>query len=426
MNYIYERVNPNVKVIPICIVVDKSKSMSSKDNTNKSRMDRLNEGINHFIEEIKKDDYLSDSVEISIVSFCDEAYVEQDFYNVDSMRKIRITTSNKVGDASKGVEKALELIQNKTTLLKKNRQSKRNPWIVIFSDGRATSTNESKYELQNRLENVQKALRDMERNNQINIIPVLISNPSLGNYQEALYEMRSYTDKDRASILGSDGNSLSFTNFFANLSRSVSSSNANLMFNERRNDNNIRNVPKYVDRPNTESVSILKKVDEVFSDNNSFNQRSSHLIIYNINPIDTNQRLRIEYSDLKNRSYNIAIKKDYYELANAKRLELSLDSQATDLIHVTVYLTDSYDNVIMTLYDNNVKLINNKASITLSDYKVINSNDHEETEDVSNINRESVSTVNNKVNNFTDDNNNDDDDEYYNDFLKEFNDFDDF
>ena len=62
-------------VLPICIVVDTSGSMNLfKDSFGVSRMQRINEGIAQFLSEIRNDDMLYDSVEISIVTFSNNKY----------------------------------------------------------------------------------------------------------------------------------------------------------------------------------------------------------------------------------------------------------------------------------------------------------------------------------------------------------------
>ena len=63
--------NASSIITPICLVIDRSHSMKDakfSDEHGYTRMDRLIDGISQFYNELRKDDTLSDSVEISIVA----------------------------------------------------------------------------------------------------------------------------------------------------------------------------------------------------------------------------------------------------------------------------------------------------------------------------------------------------------------------
>ena len=79
-------------VTPICIVIDISHSMNDGklvDRNNKKRIERLKDGIEDFLKEIREDDFLSDSVEIAAVAFNTEAYLIQPFTTIENLKNIQ-------------------------------------------------------------------------------------------------------------------------------------------------------------------------------------------------------------------------------------------------------------------------------------------------------------------------------------------------
>lgn len=229
-------------VTPICIVVDTSHSMVDgrfKDSQGRNRMERLNDGIQQFLDEIKKDDLLADSVEIAIVTFNVVSGTALAFSTVDNIRGLQIEGSNEAGDTPKGVETALQLLEQEKRFLKNNGKKYNQPWIVIMSDGRATPgkdsidpvTHKKDYtDINNRLRIVQNQTKAMEADGKLTVIPVLISEPTDGQYGLAKKQMQKFTNSNRCKEIGDGESQISFRDFFKILSRSVSVSNADLLF----------------------------------------------------------------------------------------------------------------------------------------------------------------------------------------------------
>lgn len=227
-------------VIPICIVVDTSASMNRKDRHGVKRIERLNEGIREFIEEIKKDDVLSDSVEIAAVTFnIDTSNVN--FATVDNIGELNFVASGHSGDTPKGVEAALSLLEAEKEFLKANKKKYHQPWIVIMSDGRATPGKDTYIpgtkrkdftEIERRLNIVQTKTKDMEANKKLTVIPVLISETTDGEYGKAKAQMQGFTNMGRCKEIGDGASQVSFKEFFKIFSKSVSVNNADLMFGD--------------------------------------------------------------------------------------------------------------------------------------------------------------------------------------------------
>ena len=237
----------SAKVTPICIVVDTSFSMARyRDKNGKTRMDRLNEGIHQFLEEIKNDDILADSVEIAIVTFNTVAGTALAFSTIENIEGMTIAAGNTAGDTPKGVEKALEILENEKNFLKANGKRYNQPWIVIMSDGRATASynketgTKDQDDVDRRLIVAQNKTKYLEAQDKLTVIPVLISEISDGEYQDGKRQMQGFTNSNRCKEIGDAASQVSFRDFFKVLSRSVSVSNADLLFADVSAASNVR------------------------------------------------------------------------------------------------------------------------------------------------------------------------------------------
>ena len=280
-------------VTPICIVVDTSASMNRKDRHGVKRIERLNEGVREFIEEIKKDDILADSVEIAAVTFnidtTDVNFLTLDNININDFHFV---ASGHSGDTPKGVEAALKLLEKEKKFLKDNKKKYNQPWIVIMSDGRATPGKDTYIpgtkrkdfsEIDHRLEIVQKKTKKMEADKKLTVIPVLISETTDGEYGKAKLQMQGFTNSNRCKEIGDGASQVSFKEFFKIFSKSVSVNNADLMFADK-SPSNIGNKKKNEKKQHNDyidSEEALKMLEDIPSyadaDINSFenNEKSN-------------------------------------------------------------------------------------------------------------------------------------------------------
>lgn len=262
-----EELNASSAVVtPICIVVDTSHSMVDGkfvDSQGRTRMERLNDGIQQFLDEIKKDDLLADSVEIAIVTFNTEAGTALAFSTIENIQGVTIAGGSTAGDTPKGVEAALDLLENEKNFLKSNGKKYNQPWIVIMSDGRATPGREAYdpitrkkdfSEINNRLRIVQNKTKAMESNGKLTVIPVLISERIRRDgtpnkwFETEKRQMQGFTNSNRCKEIGDGESQVSFRDFFKILSRSVSVSNADLLFADAPSASGARRPERRVER----------------------------------------------------------------------------------------------------------------------------------------------------------------------------------
>ena len=309
-------------VTPICIVVDTSASMNRKDRYGVKRIERLNEGVREFIEEIKKDDILADSVEIAAVTFnvntANVNFATVDNINID---ELNFTASGHAGDTPKGVEAALGLLEEEKNFLKSNKKKYNQPWIVIMSDGRATPDKDAYIpgtrrkdftEIDRRLSIVQEKTKSMEANKKLTVIPVLISETTDGEYGKAKEQMQGFTNSNRCKEIGDGASQVSFKDFFKIFSKSVSVNNADLMFADKSSptDANTKKVEDtyqddYVDREEVFKIlgSISEDSDadvtsgEDFEENQNSNEGDNQDINQDISEV-TRLRSEAKYTDL--------------------------------------------------------------------------------------------------------------------------------
>lgn len=245
-------------ITPVCIVVDISGSMGMyPTNDTKKRIHRVNEGIRTFFEEIKNDDMLSDSIEVAVVTYSTEATVVQNFLTIDNIDWQDIKASDRAGDTPKGVEKALELLKNEKQFLKDQKRKYNQPWIVIFSDGKATLSKKEAEDfgksqgLKQRLASVQKKTRDMEANEELTVIAVFINEKEMSNYNKSYGEMDGFS-ADKPLVLGDDSQGLSFKDFFKIFSQSVSVSNVSARKKQFYNGIGAKDDVRREDKPRAE------------------------------------------------------------------------------------------------------------------------------------------------------------------------------
>lgn len=338
----------NAVITPICIVVDRSGSMGQfKDESGMTRMERLNEGIRMFIKEIRDDDMLADSVEISIIGFADDSEEILKFSTIDNIGDINITNSNRAGDTPLGVEKALSVLEDEKQILKDNKSKYNQPWIVIFSDGRATLSAKCRkdgekskdfFDIKHRLRVVQQKTKDLERNKKLTVIPVLISEPDGPAFDKGYEEMKGFSVENRALVLCKDSRynpkNYTFKDFFKILSKSVSVSNADLVFGENSNnrkiDNDVRYNPNdYIKKEQAERYLRVDNDKSVEKSNNNVK-----LFVLLPEELDSNECLMISYQPFG------------YEIYSDTSNEVSFDSNTAI---VTIKLENGINDIRLNI-----------------------------------------------------------------------------
>lgn len=129
------------------LLLDTSGSMAE------APIQKLNEGLRLFKENVSKDPMARDRVDVALVTFDSSVRVLQDFVPVTKMDTPMLTPGGRTMMAE-GVLKALELVQTRTSLYQAMGTPYHNPWIFMITDG--ASMSEEK-EMQNAVAKVTEA-----------------------------------------------------------------------------------------------------------------------------------------------------------------------------------------------------------------------------------------------------------------------------
>ncbi len=189
-------VNPSNRV-PIAMCLDASASMSGDP------MKELNEGIRLFIEAVRQDPVASSSVEMSVVTFSDQARTEQDFQTLANVIECGLAATGGSTNLGGGVNLALDLLEKRKEEYKRAGIDYFQPWIVLMTDGQPTTN-----------EHIAAGSRtcDMEQAGKLVVFPIAIGNAA------ELSTLAMFSKKRQPLRL----KGLNFREFFQWLSKSVS------------------------------------------------------------------------------------------------------------------------------------------------------------------------------------------------------------
>lgn len=150
--------NPTARV-PVCLVLDRSPSM------NGAPIDALNEGVRHFFASLAEDEVARYSAEVAVVSFSGSADRVLDFGPVGDVKVPTIGIEHLPGGTSigRGVELALELLDERKRGYAEAGVDYFQPWLVLMTDGLPTDHTHVDV-------SAEVARRDMER--KITVFPI--------------------------------------------------------------------------------------------------------------------------------------------------------------------------------------------------------------------------------------------------------------
>lgn len=171
-------------------------------------MSLMIKGVNQLYDDIKADSVAAKSCEIAIVSFSDDVRVLENFSPIQNKKPFDVTDCGDNTNLGAGVERALDMLENRKEIYKQNDINYRQPWLFIFTDGTPTDIEKT--------EKVIERCRNLSENKKLVVYPLLIGE---GANKELL--QRFCFGDIQSPIPLNEGN---IGRFFKVLSRSFSSS----------------------------------------------------------------------------------------------------------------------------------------------------------------------------------------------------------
>jgi len=121
---------------PVVLLLDTSGSMNGQP------IEELNKAIIKLKDDILEDALLSNRLEVGIVAFDDDARVERGIDLVTPETQLPTLSIGGVTNLVAGMEKAIELVEERKTFYKANGEQHYRPFIVLFTDGAPTNSAE--------------------------------------------------------------------------------------------------------------------------------------------------------------------------------------------------------------------------------------------------------------------------------------------
>ena len=131
-----EELNASRERTPTVLVLDTSGSMDTEvTGSEDRRIDRLNNGLEFFKEEISQNQVASKKIDISIVTFGGEkARVKQEFTQINNWNPPRLFSSGKTPMAD-AIEEAIDRVHGVKQVYKEKGIIYNRPFIWLISDG---------------------------------------------------------------------------------------------------------------------------------------------------------------------------------------------------------------------------------------------------------------------------------------------------
>ena len=273
-----EFVDNNAKRIPVCIVVDCSGSMKEYDNTSKSRINRVNDGIDLFYDGVRKNPKTKRAVDVLIIQVGNNASVISEFTNTDiNPPKLKYLTEK--NNLTEGIKLALEKLDERKQIYKSANIDYYQPWLLVMSDG-GLNREFSKYDF--RL--VQTEVRNREMDGKLSVFPIYVQGkPVWDRYEQKYVPIKPDTYDQRLELMAAFSNSKdrlinidladgkSFEDLFQFLHKSASSvANNKGIINDSKYgnfqqsySNNVNNKVELYEYKEAQTVEIVEEIPDV-------------------------------------------------------------------------------------------------------------------------------------------------------------------
>ncbi len=122
---------------PICILVDRSGSMSYKDGNRIAKIDEVNKNITEFIDYVQKDTRARKIADVCIISFATDVKVENGYSSVENIVAPHLTAygSTSLGHA---ISTAMDLLELRRNYYRQNNIEHFKPIMLLMTDGEST------------------------------------------------------------------------------------------------------------------------------------------------------------------------------------------------------------------------------------------------------------------------------------------------
>ncbi|EFA69882.1 von Willebrand factor, type A [Cylindrospermopsis raciborskii CS-505] len=151
---------------PCVLLLDTSGSMQG------DRIEALNQGLLSFKDELVKNTLAARRVEVAIVTFDSHVNVVQDFVTVDQFTP-PILTAQGLTTMGAGINKSLEIIQERKSQYRANGIAYYRPWVFMITDG------EPQGEIDEVIEQATQRLRGDESNKKVAFFTVGVENANM-------------------------------------------------------------------------------------------------------------------------------------------------------------------------------------------------------------------------------------------------------
>jgi len=145
------------------LLLDTSGSMSG------APIDALNQGLIVFKQQLAKDPQASKRVEIAVISFADDVTDIQDFVTVDAFDPPTLSAGGGTSMGA-GIIRALDMIEARKQLYKKNGVTYYRPWVFMITDGEPTDS----------IETASQRIGDAETKKKVAFFPVGVEGANMG------------------------------------------------------------------------------------------------------------------------------------------------------------------------------------------------------------------------------------------------------
>lgn len=156
---------------PCVLLLDTSGSMTGRP------IHELNKGVHAFCQEVMKDPVADRRVDVAVITFDTTVRLVADFANVSRLA-VPTLIANGFTHMGEGINKALDLLQQRKALYRQNGIAYYRPWVLMITDG------EPQEEAPQIIEAATRRLRDEEATNKVAFFAVGVQDANMTRLEQ--------------------------------------------------------------------------------------------------------------------------------------------------------------------------------------------------------------------------------------------------